>query len=219
MHRMKNFSFCGKIMSPKIPIWVSYDPFTLKKHAGCSWVQGRISCWKKKKDLHRLAEALQITGTLKCYQGTVFLVWYWNNSREILACNNNNNGNNFISVFPRSYMVLPTIHFEYITKARKKIDQQFTWKVKCAQWPPKELTVSFRIGDVDIKLQLTYRRRKKIWKRKTWSRTYDFIQKTIEMVIGSVGRDRSCYKIALLIRREWFPRLKIQQKRKWKLCD
>ena len=68
-------------------------------------------------------------------------------------------------------------------------------------------------------LQLTYRRRKKIWKRKTWSRTCDFIQKTIEMVIGSVGRDRSCYKIALLIRREWFPRLKIQQKRKWKLCD
>ena len=74
-----------------------------KKHAGCSWVQGRISCWKK-NDLHRLAEALQITGTLKCFQGTVFLVWYWNNSREILACNNNNNnnnGNNFISVFPR----------------------------------------------------------------------------------------------------------------------
>ena len=31
---------------------------------------------KKKKDLHRLAEALQIPGTLKCYQGTVFLVWY-----------------------------------------------------------------------------------------------------------------------------------------------
>ena len=30
----------------------------------------------KKNDLHRLAEALQITGTLKCYQGTVFLVWY-----------------------------------------------------------------------------------------------------------------------------------------------
>ena len=87
--------------------------------------------------------------------------------------------------------------------------------MKCAQWPPKELTVSFRIGDVDMKLQLTYRRRKKIWKRKTWSRTYDFIQKTIEMLIGSVGRDRSCYKIALLIRREWFPRLKIQQKRKW----
>ena len=28
----------------------------------------------KKNDLHRLAEALQITGTLKCYQGTVFLV-------------------------------------------------------------------------------------------------------------------------------------------------
>ena len=56
---------------------------------------------KKKKDLHRLAEALQITGTLKCYQGSVFLVWYWNNSRERLACNNNNNGNNFISVFPR----------------------------------------------------------------------------------------------------------------------
>ena len=30
----------------------------------------------EKKNLHRLAEALQITGTLKCYQGTVFLVWY-----------------------------------------------------------------------------------------------------------------------------------------------
>ena len=71
-----------------------------KKHAGCSWAQGRISCWNK-NDLHRLAEALQITGTSKCYQGTVFLVWYWNNCREILACNNNNNGNNFISVFPR----------------------------------------------------------------------------------------------------------------------
>ena len=25
---------------------------------------------EKKKDLHRLAEALQIPGTLKCYQGT-----------------------------------------------------------------------------------------------------------------------------------------------------
>ena len=31
---------------------------------------------EKKNDLHRLAEALQITGTLKCYQGAVFLVWY-----------------------------------------------------------------------------------------------------------------------------------------------
>ena len=90
-------------------LWVQKSRFSsgqlrsvhAKKHAGCSWVQGRISCWKK-NDLHRLAEALQITGTLKCYQGTVFLVWYWNNSREILACNNNNNGNNFISVFPRS---------------------------------------------------------------------------------------------------------------------
>ena len=39
------------------------------------------------------------------------------------------------------------------------------------------------------------------------------------MVIGRVGRDRSCCRIAFLIRREWFPRLKIQQKRKWKLCD
>ena len=119
MHRMKNFSFSGKIMSPKIPIWVSYDPFTLKKTCGMQ-LSSRQNFVLKKNDLHRLAEALQITGTLKCYQGTVFLVWYWNNSREILACNNNNNGNNFISVFPRSYMVLPTIHFEYITKARKK---------------------------------------------------------------------------------------------------
>ena len=34
-----------------------------------------------------------------------------------------------------------------------------------------------------------------------------FYTKTIEMVISSVGRDRSCYKIAFLIRREWFPRL------------
>ena len=31
---------------------------------------------KKKQDLHRLAEALQIPGTLKCYQRTVLLVWY-----------------------------------------------------------------------------------------------------------------------------------------------
>ena len=30
----------------------------------------------KENDLHRLAEALQIAGTLKCYQGTAFLVWY-----------------------------------------------------------------------------------------------------------------------------------------------
>ena len=50
---------------------------------------------KNNNDLHRLAEALQIPGTLKCYQGTVFLVWYWNNSREILACNNNDNDNNY----------------------------------------------------------------------------------------------------------------------------
>ena len=85
-------------------LWVQKSRFSsgqlrsihAKKHAGCSWVQGRISCWKKMIS----TEALQITGTLKCYQGTVFLVWYWNNSREILACNNNN-GNNFISVFPR----------------------------------------------------------------------------------------------------------------------
>ena len=34
-----------------------------------------------------------------------------------------------------------------------------------------------------------------------------FYTKTIEMAISSVGRDRSCYKIAFLIRREWFPRL------------
>ena len=124
----------------------------------------------------------------------------------------------FCTITRGCYIDYNTFRMHYKSK-KKKIDQQFVWKVKYAQWPPKELTVSFRIGDVDIKLQLTYRRRKKIWKRKTWSRTYYFIQKTIEMVIGSVGRDRSCYKIALLIRREWFPRLKIQQKRKWKLCD
>ena len=33
-------------------------------------------CVEKKKDQHRLAEALQIPRTLKCYQGIVFLVWY-----------------------------------------------------------------------------------------------------------------------------------------------
>ena len=37
--------------------------------------------------------------------------------------------------------------------------------------------LSNRWSDVDINLQVTYRRRKNIWKRKTWSRTYDFIQK------------------------------------------
>ena len=55
--------------------WDSYDPFTLENmrdEAECK-AEFRV---EKKKDLHRLAEALQITGTLKCYQGTVFLVWY-----------------------------------------------------------------------------------------------------------------------------------------------
>ena len=52
----------------------SYDLFTLKNmpHAAEFKAEFRV----EKNDLHRLAEALQITGTLKCYQGTVFLVWY-----------------------------------------------------------------------------------------------------------------------------------------------
>ena len=53
----------------------SYDPFTLKKMWDAAEFKAEF-CVEKKNDLHRLAEALQITGTLKCYQGTVFLVWY-----------------------------------------------------------------------------------------------------------------------------------------------
>ena len=54
----------------------SYDPFTLKKTCGMKLSARQNFMLKKKKDLHRLAEALQIPRTLKCYQGTVFLVWY-----------------------------------------------------------------------------------------------------------------------------------------------
>ena len=61
-------------MSPKIPI---YDPFTLKNMRDAAECKAEFRVENNKKnDLHRLAEALEITGTLKCYQGTVFLVWY-----------------------------------------------------------------------------------------------------------------------------------------------
>ena len=51
----------------------SYDPFTLKnmRDAAESKEEFRV---ENNNDLHRLAEALQTPGTLKCYQGTVFLV-------------------------------------------------------------------------------------------------------------------------------------------------
>ena len=60
--------------NPDFP-WDSYDPFTLKNmrdEAECK-AEFRV---EKKNYLHRLAEAVQIPGTLKCYQGTVFLVWH-----------------------------------------------------------------------------------------------------------------------------------------------
>ena len=53
----------------------SYDPFTLKNMQDAAECKAEFRV-EKKKNLHGLAEALQITGTLKCYQGTVFLVWY-----------------------------------------------------------------------------------------------------------------------------------------------
>ena len=54
-----------------------YDPFALKNMRDAAECQAEFRVEKKKDlDLHRLAEAFQITGTLKCYQGTVFLVWY-----------------------------------------------------------------------------------------------------------------------------------------------
>ena len=49
----------------------SYDPFTPKNMRDAAEFKAEFRVEKK-----RLAEALQITGTLKCYQGTVFLVWY-----------------------------------------------------------------------------------------------------------------------------------------------
>ena len=54
----------------------SYDPFTLKNMRDAAECKAEFRVERKKKDLHRLAEPLQIPGTLKCYQGTVFLVWY-----------------------------------------------------------------------------------------------------------------------------------------------
>ena len=54
--------------NPDFP-WDSYDPFTLvnmDESAECK-AEFRV----EKNDLQRLAEALQIPGTLKCYQGTV----------------------------------------------------------------------------------------------------------------------------------------------------
>ena len=76
MYRIKSFSFCES-KNPDFPR-DSYDPFTLKnmrdeaEFTECK-AEFRV---EKKIDLHRLAEALQIPRTLKCYQGTVFLVWY-----------------------------------------------------------------------------------------------------------------------------------------------
>ena len=53
----------------------SYDPFTLRNMRDAAECKAEFRV-EKKNDLHMLAEALQIPGTLKCYQGTVFLVWY-----------------------------------------------------------------------------------------------------------------------------------------------
>ena len=50
------------------------DPFTVENMRDVAECKAEFRV--EKNDLHRLAEALQITGTLKCYQGTVFLVWY-----------------------------------------------------------------------------------------------------------------------------------------------
>ena len=53
----------------------SYDPLALKNMRAAAECKAEFRV-EKKKDLHRLAEALQIPGTLKCYQETVLLVWY-----------------------------------------------------------------------------------------------------------------------------------------------
>ena len=52
-----------KSTNPDIP-WDSYDPFTLinMDEAEC-----KAEFPVEKNDLHRLAEAFQISGTLKCY--------------------------------------------------------------------------------------------------------------------------------------------------------
>ena len=58
-----------KSTNPGFP-WDSYDPFALVSmdEAECKALQNFVL---KKNDLHRLPKALQIPGTLKCYQGTV----------------------------------------------------------------------------------------------------------------------------------------------------
>ena len=53
----------------------SYDPLGLKNMRAAAECKAEFRV-EKKKDLHRLAETLQILGTLKCYQGTVLLGWY-----------------------------------------------------------------------------------------------------------------------------------------------
>ena len=53
--------------NPHFP-WDSYDPFTIVNMDEAKYkAEFRV----EKTDLHRLAEALPIPGTLKCYQGTV----------------------------------------------------------------------------------------------------------------------------------------------------
>ena len=56
-----------KSTNPDLP-WDSYDPFTL---VNIDEAECKAEFPVEKNDLHRLAEALQISGTLKCYQGTV----------------------------------------------------------------------------------------------------------------------------------------------------
>ena len=45
----------------------SYDPFSRKNMRDAAECKEEFRVEKKKNDLHRLAEALKITGTLKCY--------------------------------------------------------------------------------------------------------------------------------------------------------
>ena len=53
--------------NPDLP-WDSYDPFTL---VNMDEAECKAEFPVQKNDLHRLAKALQIPGTLKCYQGNV----------------------------------------------------------------------------------------------------------------------------------------------------
>ena len=62
MYRMKSFSFCGKIMSPKIPIFLGTVTIRSKNMRDAAEFKAEFRV-EKKNDLHRLAEALQITGT------------------------------------------------------------------------------------------------------------------------------------------------------------